>query len=321
MCRDQWLGVELRHLAALAAIAGEGSFRGAADQLGYVQSSVSQQLAALERVVGARLVERSPGTRPPALTPAGELLLQHAESILAQVKAAKADLDRLGEGQAGEVRVGAFQSVVTRAIPRMLMTFANRCPGVDVRFGEWATDAPVFDLVADGTLDLGFAQLPLEPGPFACCELVRTPTVLMVAADSQLACRDRPPTLAEIARLPLIGRQTCRMLPRLEEQLKTARGSLDVLFRSDLDDTTQALVGAGLGVALASPLAIDGHDERIALVDLGDRLPPTSVGLFWHRERLLTPAAEEFGEIAREICAEISSEVEDRAARSLAVAA
>jgi molybdate transport repressor ModE-like protein len=90
-----WLGVELRHLAALTAIAGEGSFRGAADELGYGQSSVSEQLATLERVVGARLIERSPGTHPLSLTPAGELLVRHAEDILARVAAARAELGRL----------------------------------------------------------------------------------------------------------------------------------------------------------------------------------------------------------------------------------
>ena len=87
--------MELRHLAALTAIAGEGSVSGAADQLGYAQSSVSEQLATLEHVVGARLVERSPGTRPLSLTPAGELLARHAGDILARLAVARAEFGRL----------------------------------------------------------------------------------------------------------------------------------------------------------------------------------------------------------------------------------
>ena len=65
---DRWLGVELRHLAALQAIAAEGTFGKAARRLGYTQSAVSQQIATLERIVGERLLDRPGGPRPVALT-------------------------------------------------------------------------------------------------------------------------------------------------------------------------------------------------------------------------------------------------------------
>jgi DNA-binding transcriptional LysR family regulator len=194
---------------------------------------------------------------------------------------------------------------VSSVLPVVLERFARACPGVAVTCGEWPTDAPIFELVADGALDLGFAELPLEPGPFASCELLRMPAALLVAADSPLARRDEPPTLAEIARLPHIGRQTGRMALRGEERLRSGRGTLDVVFRSDLNDTTRELVAAGRGVALVWPLSVDLDDERTALIDLGDQLEPLRLGLFWHRERVLTPAAEELGEIARAVCADM----------------
>ena len=73
---DRWMGVEMRHLAALEAVAAAGSFHGAADRLGYTQSAISQQVAALERIVGQRLVERPGGPRPVRLTAAGERPLE-----------------------------------------------------------------------------------------------------------------------------------------------------------------------------------------------------------------------------------------------------
>ena len=67
---DRWLGVELRHLAALEAIATEGTFGRAAEKLGYTQSAISQQIATLERIVGEQLIERPGGPRPVSLTEA-----------------------------------------------------------------------------------------------------------------------------------------------------------------------------------------------------------------------------------------------------------
>src|ERR671928_2125249 len=95
---DSWLGLELRHLTALKAIAEHGSFGRAARALGYTQSAVSQQIAALERAVGEKLVERPGGPRPVSLTEAGELLVRHADAIVARMKAAQADLAAFSEG-------------------------------------------------------------------------------------------------------------------------------------------------------------------------------------------------------------------------------
>ena len=85
---DSWLGVELRHLAALQAVAEEGSFGRAATRLGYTQSAVSQQIGALERIVGMPVLHRPPGGRRPLeLTEAGRVVLAHARPLLARVKA------------------------------------------------------------------------------------------------------------------------------------------------------------------------------------------------------------------------------------------
>src|SRR5213080_4624492 len=108
---DRWLGIELRHLIALEAVSREGSFGRAATSLGYTQSAVSQQIATLERIVGERLLERPGGPRAVSLTEAGELLLRHAEAIVARLDAARADMASLRAGETGVLRVGTYQSV------------------------------------------------------------------------------------------------------------------------------------------------------------------------------------------------------------------
>src|SRR5690349_16427481 len=120
MDSDHWLGVELRHLAALQAVAEEGTFGKAATRLGYTQSAVSQQIATLERLVGERLVERPGGPRPVSLTEAGTVLLRHADGIVARLRAAQADMQALRDGTAGSLRVGTYQSVGARVLPEVM---------------------------------------------------------------------------------------------------------------------------------------------------------------------------------------------------------
>src|SRR5437764_886476 len=201
---DRWLGVELRHLIALEAVAREGSFGRAATSLGYTQSAVSQQIATLERIVGEKLVERPGGPRPISLTEAGELLLRHAVSFVSRLQAAQADLHALQAGEVGTLRVGTFQSAGARLLPAVMRRFTSAWPGIDVVIGE-LDDDEVEQAIERGELDVGFVALPVTEAPLETSELVRDPYVLVVAAGSPFATSPTPPTLAEIGAERLIG--------------------------------------------------------------------------------------------------------------------
>ena len=97
--------LELRHLAAPRAVAEEGTFGRAARRLGFTQAAISQQISALERIVGHSLFERPGGPRPVSLTAAGEVLLPHAVALLDQVRAAETELQRFAAGATGRVRM------------------------------------------------------------------------------------------------------------------------------------------------------------------------------------------------------------------------
>ena len=79
-----------RRLRVLREVAARGSFSAAAAALSFTQSAVSQQVAALERETGTRLVER--GVRPVRLTDAGRALVAHAEAVLARLDEAQQEL-------------------------------------------------------------------------------------------------------------------------------------------------------------------------------------------------------------------------------------
>src|SRR6266513_1387525 len=304
MGADSWLGVELRHFLALEAVAREGSFGKAATALGYTQSAVSQQIAALERIVGHRLVDRPGGPKPVSLTDAGRLLLTHADAIAARVAAAQADLTALGKGEAGSLRVGVFQSVGQRILPELMRRYLRAWPEVEVSLTESANDEELLALVERGELDLTFADLPVVEGPFEWVELLREPYVLVVAAGSPLAQREKTPTLREIAELDLISHKHCRTVKRLEPMFGRP---LDYVFRSDHNQTVQALVAAGVGSALVPRLTMDPEDPSTEMFEL-PKLPARVIALAWHRDRYRTPAARAFVETAADVTAELESE-------------
>lgn len=304
MGADSWLGVELRHFLALEAVAREGSFGKAAKALGYTQSAVSQQIATLERIVGHRLIERPGGPKPVSLTEAGRLLLTHAGAVAARIAAAQADLTALGEGQAGTLRVGVFQSVGQRILPAVMRRFFSAWPQVNVTLTESADDLELLGLVERGDVDLTFADLPLTDGPFESVELLRDPFVLVVPTGSPLAEREAPPTWRELVELDLIGHKHCRTLARIENE---ARRPLRFVFRSDHNQTVQAFVASGVGSALVPRLTMDPEDENTELIEL-PKVQPRLISLVWHRDRYRTPAARAFVETAQEVCAELEHE-------------
>jgi DNA-binding transcriptional LysR family regulator len=300
---DSWLGVEVRHLAALDAIARERSFSAAARALGYTQSAISQQVALLERIVGARLVERPGGPRPVSLTPAGEILLRHGRLVVDQLAAARADLAAWAAGSAGELRVGTYHSVGGQILPRVVGQLAATLPDVRVALVEASDEGQLLELVQRGALDLTFMLFPLADGPFDAVELLRDPFLLLVEDGSPLAAAGTRPTLADVARLPLIAYDRVRDATRPETHL---RGTPRIVFRSNDDETIHGLVAAGMGAALLPQLSVDRGHPGVRAVELGPELPPRVIGLAWHRDRELPPAADEFVAITQRVCDELS---------------
>ena len=305
---DQWRGIEVRHFAALEAIADERSFARAAARLGYTQSAVSHQIAALERAAGVRLVERPGGPASVSLTDAGELLLRHAEGIVARLAAAQADLAAVAAGVAGPLRVGTYQSVGARILPPLMRDFRASWPRVEVRLTESARYTDLVALVERGELDLAFTVLPLLEGPFEAVDLLRDPYTLLVAADSALARRAERPSLREIAELPLIGYRSDA--DAIEAHLRARGIEPRIVFRSDDNGTIHGLVAAGVGAAVVPRLGVDRDRSDTVALELGTRIAPRVIGIAWHRDRYRSRAAEAFVDTARAVSADVASQCE-----------
>ncbi len=299
---DLPVGVEVRHLVALEAVAQTGSFSQAATRLGYAQSAISQQISTLERAVGHRLVERPGGPRPVSLTEAGKVLLEHAGHIIARLAAAKADLDAMAAGEAGVLRVGTFQSASARLLPPTLARFRTAWPDINVELRNESVGVHLEGLIRTGQADLGFADIASLVESHAMVELIRDPSVLITAPDHPLAQADTV-DLAELDGVRMISLpiddayaiRTARALERVAVEP-------DIVFRSDDNLTTQRLVAIGLGVAIVPLLTVERSipDAQVAIRALNANLE-RQIGIVWHGDRQQSRAAQAFVETAVQI--------------------
>ena len=165
-------GLDFRQLRALVAVVDEGTFGRAAESLGFTQSAVSQQIASLERSVGERLFDRPGGPRPVTLTPAGRLVLKHAEQTLAHLELLERDLAGFKSGAIGRLDVSVFQSVAVKVLPAVVGRL-RREVDADVRPLETNDDSVTVARLQHGEVDVGFVatSVRLEP-PFEYVEAV-----------------------------------------------------------------------------------------------------------------------------------------------------
>jgi len=299
--------VELRQFVTLAEVARTRSFTAAAESLGYTQSAVSQQISRLERIVGQRLFERS-GTKPITLTPAGRILLGHAEHIQARLEKAGQDLNALSDGVAGILRVGCFESISVRLLPRIIKLFAAAYPQVQVLLSEMPDDAGLLSEVEEGDLDLTFVVFPLLDGPFEATILLEDPFMLVVAADSELADSPTPINITDLPELPLIAYGKMRDEHQIESRLGRPNLSRQVIFRSNHNGTILGLAAEGYGAAVLPWLSVDPNRPGIAMLPLA-RINPRQVGIAWHSRRQQSDAAEAFVAIALQVAQEVEASV------------
>ena len=301
-----WPNLEVRHLLALVTVVETGTFSAAAEELGYTQSAVSQQVGILERIVGASLFERPGGRRPVQLTAAGEMLLIHARAVIARVSAAAADLRALASGQQGELRVGTLPSVGTKVLPRLLRSFRAEWPGIQIVLRESRESADLIHAVETGEIDVTFIDIgPYETGSLEVRRLLDDPMVLVAPADAPEA-RRRAVSIDDVAHLPMIGTRNpgCRQI--IDNAFRQAAVLPSYVFRSDDTPTIQGLVGSGLAYAVLPLLTVDEDDQNVAIIPIRPEPPPRRLGISWHPDRRPPVALLPFVDAALDVCRDLS---------------
>ena len=292
------------------AVANELSFSRAAAKLGYVQSSVSSQVASLEQELGAPLFDRL--GRTIALTEAGKVMLAYSEKLLGlaqEAKEAVADAAVGSDEITGTLSISAPETLLTYRLPGLLALFHERYPRVRVSLKPTAVGRLVGSTrraLEAGRVDVAFVMdgpveivgLSAEPLVEEIVSVIAPPAHAL--ADSTLVT---PPDLGgETVLLPEAPESGCAYRGGFERQLSAA----GVVPRETLEfqsiEAIKRCVSAGMGVTVLPTVAVENELAAGGLSGLGWQ-EPIRVGtlMAWNEARWASPALRAFLETAREV--------------------
>ena len=309
--------MELRQVETFAAVAEELSFSRAAAKLGYVQSSVSAQVAALERELGVPLFDRL--GRRIALTDAGEVMLAYSQRLLSLVqetRVAVSDAGVVGTGEVtGSLTVSAPETLLTYRLPELLALFHERHPRVRLSVRPSAVGRLVGSTrraLEEGAVDVAFVlDAPLEGrlgGTALGVEALVAEDVIVVAPGSHALAASSvvlPDDLSgETVLLPEAPESGCAYRGQFERHLAEA----SVVPRETMEfqsiEAVKRCVAAGMGVSVLPSVAVGSELGSGALAALGWDGPfEVLTQMAWHGGRWKSPALRSFLEAAGEVFA------------------
>lgn len=279
-------GMQFQQLVYFVAVAETRHFTRAAERVHVSQPSLSQQIRALEKELGAELFSRARGNI--ALTDAGEALLPLARRILADADTARHEVQELAQLRRGRVRLGATPSLCTGLLPEVLRAFHDLYPGIRLLVEEGGSHDLVREL-ARGALDLALVVLPLPtPSPALTTVELLQEDLVVVSSAADPAPR-RPLRIADLEGRPMVMFRHGYDLRELTVAACRAEGfEPSFTVEGGEMDAVLGFVRAGLGLAVVprmvaaragrdvrvTALASPGLRRTVALAHRSDVAPP-----------------------------------------------
>jgi DNA-binding transcriptional LysR family regulator len=291
--------MELSQLRYLVALAEERHFTRAAAREHIAQPALSQQIRRLEAEIGLALVERT--TRRVEITEAGWLLVARARRVLAELDAAHTEMQALRGLEVGHVTVGALHTMGLVDLSLVLAIFHRRHPGVELTVREQSSEELAEMLRAD-ELDLAFLSVTerIERHGLALHQLVSEELMVILPRDHRLACRRRI-RMAELAGEQFISfRDGARLRELLVGAARRAGFEARVKLESNESLRIRRLVARGMGVAILPRSDVTATGPDVAAAALIEPALARDITLAWRADRIHSPAAAEFLELARE---------------------
>lgn len=272
--------MDIRALKTFQTIVKRGSFQRAAEELQYVQSTVTMQIQKLESDLGVKLFERG---KKGKLTDAGHLLLKEAAQILNGVDALRMTMRDFGEGEAGIIRMGAIEPTASFCLPSLLVPFCSERPKVQLSL-EVGNTTTISQRVAEGELDFGICSIPEATANVSFEAWYTEPLGLLLPASHHLTKQAQIHT-NDLAgqRLLLTGRY-CPYRKQLESFLMERGTNPYSGIEIGSVEALKQLVKNNLGIAIVPVLAASPPPAGTVFRMMEDFQPSYTVGLVQRSE-------------------------------------
>lgn len=289
--------MQLKHLKTFVAVASDLNLTRAADRIHLAQSSVSEQIQALEADLDAALFDRT--GRKLKLTEAGQRLLDHAHDLLARADEARAAVAAAANTVAGTLAIGGLETLCASYLPPLLAHFGADHPAVRLQLKS-AGSGDLRGGVKSGALDVSFAfGEPAETPDLRSEVVAEEELVIAVPAGHRLAGQAAA-TASDLYDEPfLVTERGCVYRQMFETAFAQDGARPRIAVELGSIAAIQKLVAEGAGLALIPRVAVAAGDKRIMILPWTGNSSPVPVSMIWHGRRGKRPAVRLFLEAAR----------------------
>ncbi|MEM7340075.1 MAG: LysR family transcriptional regulator [Actinomycetota bacterium] len=282
----------LRQVRYFLAAVDAGTMAGAAARLHVSASAVSLAVTAMEQVLDATLLVRTPH-RPLALTPVGATVIGDLRRLLNASEDLVANARREAHDAVGCLRMGCFRTVATTCVPPLVAATAHAYPELELLIEELGLDE-LQEALLDGEIEIGVLyDLGLRP-ELASEVLTLTRPHILLGAEHPLAHRTRI-RLRDLDRHPMVMLDVPPSKRYFESILRAHGASPEITRTTGSLETLRSLVARNQGWSMLiqrPDIAVSYEGRSIRTIEIADRLEPMPIVAAWPAGTTLTRRAQ-----------------------------
>lgn len=281
--------MDIKALVTFQTIIKQGSFLRAAEELNYVQSTVTAQIQKLEADLGVKLFDRGKRLR---VTEAGRILHKQAAFILSDIESLRQTFNDFNEGETGNIRIGCMEPAASLSLPEILNSYCYEHKKVQISL-EIGNTITISERILSGQLDIGICTSPeVEMGlDFTPLYIERIgliiPETHPLVVKPKIKVKD-----LKSERLILTGKN-CAYRRKLEKLLLEKGSNVLPIVESGSIEIVKKLVEKGLGIGII-PLVSHNKVSKTVIRKIEDIDLDITVGILQRKDENISRAMESF---------------------------